>query len=59
LRNFDYYNSAIEIKSNIYQEAIKLMKRDLKSDTQSKRESNLDESDERVERLVKDDLKDD
>jgi hypothetical protein len=48
LRNFDYYNSAIEIKSNIYQEAIKLMKRDLKDD-KAKKESNLDESDEKVD----------
>ena len=31
LKNFDYLQAATEIKSSLYQEAIKYMKKDLKS----------------------------
>jgi len=30
MRNFDFFNTAMDIKSTIYNEAIKMMKRDTK-----------------------------
>lgn len=51
MRNFEYFNKAIEIKSSLYQEAIKLMKRDLRRD-QEKKESGFDEGDKKVEDLL-------
>ena len=54
LKNFEYYEKAVEIKSALYQEAIKYMQKDLEND-QKKRESNADENDQKVEKLLEQD----
>lgn len=44
MMNYDYIQKATEIKSTLYQEAIKYMKRDLQMEERN-RESNIDEND--------------
>mmetsp|Transcript_32593 Transcript_32593/g.31825 ORF Transcript_32593/g.31825 Transcript_32593/m.31825 type:complete len:274 (+) Transcript_32593:43-864(+) len=52
IKNFEYYSKAIEIKSSLYHEAIKYMKRDLQ---QESNEASLSENDAKVEKLLRDD----
>lgn len=52
MKNYEYIQKAIEIKSAIYEEAIKLMKKDLKSDKE-KQESHLGEGDSKIEQQTK------
>lgn len=51
LKNFEYYEKAVEIKSKLYEEAIKYMKKDLQNEKKS-RESDLDENDEKINNLL-------
>ena len=49
MKNFEYIQKAIDIKSAIYEEAIKLMKKDLKNDKE-KEESHLGEDDSKMQK---------
>jgi hypothetical protein len=52
MKNYEYIQKAIDIKSAIYEEAIKLMKKDLKKD-EEKQESHLGEDDSKVKKQLK------
>ena len=56
MKNYEYIQKAIEIKSTIYEEAIKLMKRDLKNDKE-KEESHLAEDDPKMKKHLDEDEK--
>lgn len=51
LISFDYLQKATEIKSTLYNEAIKYMKKDLQMDEKN-RESHIDENDQKVESIL-------
>lgn len=51
--NYDYFQKATEIKSKLYQEALKYMQKDLK-ENQSQEESHIDEDDDKIEIQLKD-----
>jgi len=52
MKNYEYIQKAIDIKSTIYEEAIKLMKKDLKNDKE-KEESHLGEDDSKIQKQSK------
>jgi len=43
MKNFDFFNTAMEIKSTIYSEAIKMMKRDTKKGDKEKDDKDADQ----------------
>jgi hypothetical protein len=51
IKNYQYYEKAVEIKSQLYQEAIKYMKKDVQ-EGETKKESGLCEEDQKVEKLL-------
>jgi hypothetical protein len=51
IKNFEYYQTAVEIKSSLYKEAIKYMQKDLQNDEQ-KKESKMDENDSKIDKLL-------
>jgi len=54
MMHYEYLQKAIEIKNKLYDEAIKYMQKDLQQDDRRK-ESRLDENDQKVENALKDD----
>ena len=53
MMHYEYLQKAIEIKNKLYDEAIKYMQKDLQQDDRRK-ESRLDENDQKVENALKD-----
>jgi poly(A) polymerase Pap1 len=47
IKSYEYYQKAMEIKAKLYEQAIKYMQKEV--DEQKKKESEMDESDKRVE----------
>ena len=52
MMNYEYLQKAIEIKSHLYNDAIKYMHKELHQN-ERKKESKLDENDQKVEKLLK------
>jgi len=50
IKNFEYYQRAMEISSNLYKQAIRYMQKDLEND--KKKQKQVDESDEKAERMM-------
>lgn len=53
MMNYEYLQKAIEVKSRLYNDAIKYMQKDLHNDRRN--EARLDENDQKVEKLLKSD----
>jgi hypothetical protein len=52
LTHYEYYQKAVEIKSKLYDEAIKFMQKDLHNE--EKKESKPNENDTKIEKIIKD-----